>query len=99
MLLSDQGLLIQSRIFCTRWKGLVKGSVDGDAIDDKEYTRQYLEKLNRLLANGTLESIIENLKAHDKVLLLCYEGKYKFCHRHILADFLNEHFKLGISEL
>ena len=38
LLLSDQGLLIQSRIFCTRWKGLVKGSVDGDAIDDKEYT-------------------------------------------------------------
>ena len=68
-------------------------------IDDKEYTRQYLDKLNRILDNGTLQSIIENLKAHDKVLLLCYEGKSKFCHRHILADFLNEHFKLGISEL
>ena len=68
-------------------------------IDDQEYTRPYLEKLNKLLDNGTLESIIDNLKAHDKVLLLCYEGKYKFCHRHILADFLNEHFKLGISEL
>ena len=68
-------------------------------IDDKEYTRQYLDKLNRILDNGTLQSIIENLKAHDKVLLLCYEGKYKFCHRHILADFLNEHFTLGISEL
>ena len=25
LLLSDQGLLTQSRIFCTRWKGLVKG--------------------------------------------------------------------------
>ena len=68
-------------------------------IDNQEYTRQYLEKLNKLLDNGTLESIIDNLKAHDKVLLLCYEGKYKFCHRHILADFLNEHFTLGISEL
>ena len=68
-------------------------------IDDKEYTKQYLDKLNRILDNGTLQSIIENLKAHDKVLLLCYEGKSKFCHRHILADFLNEHFKVGISEL
>lgn len=37
ILLSDQGLLTQSRIFCTRWKGIVKGSIDGDAIDDKEY--------------------------------------------------------------
>lgn len=37
LLLSDQGILKQSRIFCTRWKGLVKGSIEGDAIDDKEY--------------------------------------------------------------
>ena len=35
LLLSDQGLLVQSRVFCTRWIGLVKGSVNGDAIDDK----------------------------------------------------------------
>ena len=37
LLLSDQGLLKQSKIFCTKWKGLVKGSVEGDAIDDKDY--------------------------------------------------------------
>ena len=37
LLLCDQGLLKQSRIFCTRWKGNVKGSIEGDAIDDKEY--------------------------------------------------------------
>jgi len=38
LLLSDQGGLVQSRIFCTRWNGLVKGSINGDALDDKEYT-------------------------------------------------------------
>lgn len=58
LLLSDQGLLIQSRIFCTRWKGLVKGSIGGDAIDDKEYT-------------GSIISLLENaetfIKNHSKV--------------------------------
>ena len=47
LLLSDQGLLVQSRIFCTRWKGLVKGAIEGDAIDDKEYT-------------GSIISLLEN---------------------------------------
>ena len=58
LLLSDQGLLIQSRIFCTRWKGLVKGSVDGDAIDDKEYS-------------GSIISLLENaeifIKNHSRM--------------------------------
>ena len=47
LLLSDQGLLTQSRVFCTRWKGVVKGSITGDAIDDKEYT-------------GSIISLLEN---------------------------------------
>lgn len=46
LLLSDQGLLNQSRIFCTRWKGIVKGSISGDAIDDKEYTGSIISLLN-----------------------------------------------------
>lgn len=58
LLLSDQGLLIQSRIFCTRWKGLVKGSIDGDAIDDKEYS-------------GSIISLLENaeifIKNHSRM--------------------------------
>ena len=37
LLLCDQGVLSQSRIFCTRWKGTHKGNIDADALDDKEY--------------------------------------------------------------
>ncbi len=53
LLLSDQGILKQSRIFCTRWKGLVKGSIEGDAIDDKEY-------------NGSIISLLENAETFIK---------------------------------
>ena len=38
LLLCDQGYLKQSRIVCTRWKGKVKGSIEGDALDDQEYS-------------------------------------------------------------
>ena len=46
-LLCDQGILRQSRVICTRWKGITKGSLDLDAMDDKEYT-------------GSLMSLLEN---------------------------------------
>lgn len=38
LLLCDQGYLRQSRVVCTRWKGNSKGSIDGDALDDSEYS-------------------------------------------------------------
>jgi ATP-dependent DNA helicase RecG len=48
VLLSDQCLVLQSRIFCTRWNGLDKGSIFEDAIDDKEYSGNLIS----LLDNG-----------------------------------------------
>ena len=53
LLLSDQGLFPQSRIFCTRWKGLIKGSINGDVLDDKEYT-------------GSIISLLENAETFIK---------------------------------
>lgn len=47
VLLSDQGALNQSKVVCTRWNGLTKGSVKKDALDDKEYI-------------GSLISLLEN---------------------------------------
>lgn len=38
LLLCDQGYLRQSKIICTRWKGTEKGAVDGDALDDEEFS-------------------------------------------------------------
>ena len=36
-LLTDQHIVYNSRVFCTRWNGLEKGSIFDDAIDDKEF--------------------------------------------------------------
>ena len=35
-LLADQYIVYNSRVFCTRWNGLEKGSIFDDALDDKE---------------------------------------------------------------
>lgn len=45
LLLCDQGYLPQSRIVCTRWKGKEKGAVEGDALDDKEFSDSSLISL------------------------------------------------------
>jgi len=55
VLLCDQGYLRQSKIVCTRWKGCEKGSVDGDALDDKEFSSS---SIINLLLNA--ESFIRN---------------------------------------
>lgn len=55
LLLCDQGYLPQSKIVCTRWKGKEKGSVEGDALDDKEFSDSSLISLL-----GNAESFIRN---------------------------------------
>jgi ATP-dependent DNA helicase RecG len=51
LLLCDQGFIHQSKIVCTRWKGIEKGSVDGDALDGQEFSDA---SLITLLGNAEL---------------------------------------------
>lgn len=48
-LLTDQHIVFNSRIFCTRWNGLEKGSIFDDALDDKEFEGNLIY----LLQNGS----------------------------------------------
>ena len=70
LLLSDQGLLKQSKIFCTKWKGLVKGSVEGDAIDDKEYSGSIITLLENaemfIKNNSQISWEIKEMKRIEK---------------------------------
>lgn len=70
LLFCDQGPLVQSRIFCTRWKGIVRGSVVGDAIDDKEYTGSIISLLDNaesFIKNNSKNSwYIEGMKRIEK---------------------------------
>lgn len=48
-LLTDQHIVFNSRVFCTRWNGLEKGSIFDDALDDKEFEGNLIY----LLQNGS----------------------------------------------
>ncbi len=48
-LMADQYIVRNSRVFCTRWNGLDKGSIFDDALDDKEYEGNLVS----LLRNGS----------------------------------------------
>lgn len=52
-LLCDQPVVSQSRVFCTRWKNLTKGTIGEDALDDKEY-------------EGNLITLLENAELFVK---------------------------------
>ncbi|WP_298502610.1 ATP-binding protein [uncultured Sphaerochaeta sp.] len=44
-LMADQYIVFNSRVFCTRWNGLGKGSIFDDALDAKEYEGNLLSLL------------------------------------------------------
>jgi len=62
---------------------LVKSYKDS-LIDNLEYTRIYTDMLE-----ANKEEILKQIRAlPDNSVLLCYEKLPKFCHRHVLADWL-----------
>ena len=62
-LLTDQHIVYNSRIFCTRWNGLDKGSIFDDALDDKEFEGNLIY----LLQNGCDFIKIHSTKAFRKI--------------------------------
>ena len=64
-------------------------------IDEMEYTSLYLDQLDRVGIRNILAGIHS---FGDNVVLLCWESPEKFCHRHILADYINKYTKLKIKE-
>lgn len=79
------------------WEGLLKPYKEG-LISDFEYTRRYLAYLD-----GNREKITEEFRQitaeHGTVVLLCWCGKGRFCHRRILADWLRQQGFDEIPEL
>lgn len=54
-------------------------------VTEDEYREEYLNYLDSI----GIDRALSELKDGD--ILLCWEGKGKFCHRHILASWLMKH--------
>jgi uncharacterized protein YeaO (DUF488 family) len=68
-------------------------------VSDAEYDRIYTENLQAHKGNVThiLNRLAETGLKH--IVLCCYEKPGAFCHRHLLADFLNREYGLSVTEL
>jgi uncharacterized protein (DUF488 family) len=70
-------------------KTLVEELADG-IIDESEYRSYYLLLLdhNMLSHEKQFLDLLKLIYESDSVVLFCHEGPEKFCHRHVLAEWL-----------
>lgn len=69
-----------------------------DNNDDAIYMVRYKnEVLKKCDTPSVLHRISEAAHGRD-VVFMCYEGSTKFCHRHLLAAWLNFHYGLNVTE-
>lgn len=64
------------------------------SISEESFAKIYYDKLCNLWENNNLFEGLRNIEKHcndmgKEPVLLCWCGKDKFCHRHILRDFLH----------
>lgn len=67
-------------------------------ITEEKFINEYNEMLSELNANNVLEHI-NLLTAGLEPILMCNCAKTKFCHRHLVADWLESNTGIIIKEL
>lgn len=67
--------------------------------DIERYVRRYTDEiLSQITTPQALIDYLYKLSGGKDVALCCYERSGVFCHRHLLADFLNKALGLNIQE-
>ena len=64
-------------------------------VNPEEYEREYREYLDNINVKAILENLIPGKR---NIILCCYEKPGDFCHRHIFADYVFEHFGIKMEE-
>lgn len=66
--------------------------------DSELYTQRfYNERLNKLNALDIYKRL-EILSEGKDIALICYEKPSDFCHRHLVADWLNKELNINVEE-
>ena len=67
-------------------------------MGEDDYIRKFHTILRSLNPVSVREDLMSMAEGRD-IVLLCYEGPWKFCHRHLVSQWLNKHFpELRIKE-
>ena len=76
------------------WK---QGNKDDEA--KSHYERMYNFKILRKLSAKDILNDLQELSEGKDIVLLCFEKSMDFCHRHLLARFLEKELSITIKEL
>lgn len=82
------------------WKTIVAPYKDG-VISEEEYQTRYWRQLDLRKADLSRSLALLKREAGQKeIVLICYETPHAFCHRHILAKWLEKNgFETDIQEM
>ena len=66
-------------------------------ISEEDNTRYYIEEYYKQVLSKI--DVMELLKYEQKPVLLCYEKSSEFCHRHVLAEYINIVYGIEVKEV
>lgn len=79
------------REFFDKWRNNI------GKIPEEENTRYYIEQYyKKILSKVDIEEL---LKDEKDPILLCYEESKDFCHRHVVAEFINIKYGIHVPEI
>ena len=79
----------RATVFAPSWELVVRHKAD--AISDEEYTKQYLQILDKVLEGDWVW--LHDQAVRGLVVILCYcKITNTFCHTHLLIDYAIQHY-------
>lgn len=66
-------------------------------ISEEENTRYYIEQYYKQVLSKV--DILQIIKDERDPILLCFEDSSEFCHRHILAEYINIKYGIEVPEI
>jgi len=87
--------LAPKREFWNKWHNNIEKISEDE--NNKFYMEQFYEKV---LSNLDVREILYDLQRFgNSVILLCFENEKEFCHRHLVATWLEEKLQIEIPEV
>ncbi|MDG1831273.1 MAG: DUF488 family protein [Flavobacteriaceae bacterium] len=66
-------------------------------ISEEKFLSLYNDQLNELDPNNVLDHL-NFITGGDEPVIMCHCAKTKFCHRHLIADWLEKNLEIKIEE-
>lgn len=63
------------------------------------FAKEFLGYLETVDFEPIFEQLEQICDDYSGVVLCCYEKPNQFCHRHLVASYLNSHYQLGVKEI